>query len=100
MHDLYAAESFHRGAVWIGAVRVTGLQTGLEEFLDKRVRGGVETYVERAILAMELIVEDFVMFGALEVGQHVLVAPARIAQGRPGVEVLRMAAVVSHGIYR
>jgi hypothetical protein len=100
LHDLHPAKAFHGRAVLIGARRVAGLNTGLDKRFAERVGRGVEAHVERAVLTVQRVLEVFVVLGALEQRQHLIIAPARIAQLGPAVEIQRMAAMVGHGVDR
>ncbi|MNO61008.1 hypothetical protein D3C76_516420 [compost metagenome] len=100
LHHLHTSESFHGRAVLISTCAIACLEAGLDKHFAERIGGGMEAYVERAILAVQRVVEMLVVLSALEQRQYVLITPARVAQCRPAIEILRVTTVIGHGIDR
>ena len=57
-------------------------------------------HAERTVAAVKIIAAAFVVLGLAEVRQHVVVAPAGIAELTPVVEILGLAADVDQSIDR
>ena len=95
------ADAFLRGAVLVGIVRQPHLLGRLDhllqqgDFVARRVGDGKD-----AVAAAELIGAALEALHALEDRQHVLEAPAAIAELRPVVVVLRLAADIDHAVDR
>ena len=88
-------------AVEVGIERKARLLGRFDEAVGERQDGAVVLDLERAALAAHLGVAALhVVLGLLEVGQHVVVAPAAIAHLRPAVEVGRRAAHIEHAVDR
>ena len=88
-------------AVEIGIEREARLLRGFDEAMGERQDGAVVLDLERPALAAHLgIAALHVVLGLLEVGQHVVVAPAAAAHLRPAVEVGRRAAHIEHAVDR
>ena len=74
---------------------------GFDEAMGERQDGAVVLDLERPALAAHLGVAALhVVLGLLEVGQHVVVAPAAAAHLRPAVEIGRRAAHIEHAVDR
>jgi hypothetical protein len=76
------------------------LSRGLQKGLLYRVVGAQFVDGERPALAMVFAIEIGIVFRTLEVGQHVGVGPAGIAQRRPLVVVAAVAADIDHRVDR
>ena len=88
-------------AVEIGIEREARLLRGFDEAMGERQDGAVVLDLERPALAAHLgIAALHVVLGLLEVGQHVVVAPAAAAHLRPAVEIGRRAAHIEHAVDR
>jgi hypothetical protein len=79
-----------RGAVEIRIERQAGLLRPLDEDIAERICVGTLGDIEWAISAMKAVVQALVAFGLLEVWQHVVVAPAGIAELAPMIVVGRL----------
>ena len=96
------------GACLLGAVEVVGalhaqradLLRAFDEGLDQLVLRADVRDLERAVRAVEGVRAALVAFGPDEVGQHVVVAPARVAERGPVVVVLALAADVDQAVDR
>ena len=72
----------------------------LDHRVDQRVHGAAVGHAERAADAVEGVLAALVVLRALEVRQHLVVAPALGAAGRPVVVVGAVAADVDHRVDR
>jgi hypothetical protein len=88
------------GAVEIRIERQAGLLRGLDEEMAERIRIGTLGDIERTVVAVKAVVQVLVALGPLEVRQHIVVAPAGIAELPPMIVVSRLAAHIDHGIDR
>ena len=88
------------GAVEIRVERQAGLLRRLDENMAKWAGERAFGVIERAIGAVKAVVQALVALGLLEVGQHVVVAPAGIAELAPMIIVGRLPAHIDHGIDR
>ena len=93
-------ESFLLKAVHVGGQRVAGLPPRLQPGRVQRVGEKPAARLERAIAAAVLIASLGAAFRALEVRQHILIAPAGGAFGLPALEVERVAAHVHQPVDR
>ena len=97
---LIDTDAFLLRTVEIVVDRVAGLATCLQEVRQERVGAAQVHHIERSALAVPVVGAALVVLGTLEVRQHVLKRPARVALGRPVVVVARMASGVDHGVDR
>ena len=100
---LRALEAPH--AVLARAVEVRGVVEArelarLEHGVDQRGHRAAVRHAEGPTDAVVLVLAALVVLGALEVGQHLVVAPARGPAGRPAVVVGAVAAEVDHRVDR
>ena len=77
-----------------------GLARGLQKRLLHRIVGAQFVDGQRPALAVILAVEIGIVFRTLEVGQHVGVRPAGIAERGPLIVVAAVAADIDHGVDR
>ena len=70
---------------------------GGDEGLAQLVRLALVGDAERAAGAMEIVGAALLVLGLLEIGQHVVIAPADIAELAPMVEILLLAADIDAG---
>ena len=98
LRDLVVANAFLLRAVEVLVAFQAGLDAGLDECLGDRARAALLRDLQRAAAAMPFALAALVAFGALEVGQHLLEAPATAAGARPVVVVAAVAAHVEHGV--
>src|SRR5215469_13712841 len=92
--------AFLRGAVEIVVARKSRLLRGCDESLAQRVRFAHVGNRKRPAHPMQRILAARLVLGAAEVGQHILEAPAGIAELPPMIEVGRLAADVKQAIDR
>ena len=91
-----------RGRVMGGSSSINGMLyvRGFDEAVGERQDGAVVLDLERAALAAHLgIAALHVVLGFPEVGQHVVVAPAFVAELAPVVVVDRMAPRIHHAVH-
>lgn len=91
------------GAFLLGAVEVIGngdiaFPCSVQKVVLERVAGTAVADPERTVGAVVVVIDTFVVFIEAEIGQHILVGPTVIAQGRPVIVVLAMATNIDHGI--
>ena len=86
--------------VEVGVHRHLQLPPGLQKVFLERIGGPDAGYVQRTAGTVKAVLHHLVILGLLEVGQHVVIGPAGIAQRRPAVIVGAMAADVDHGVDR
>ena len=98
--DLVQANPFLFWPIEVRVQAVTGLLRGFDEHRSEAVRAAQVHHVERATRAVQGIATALIVLGALEVGQHVIEAPARVALGGPLVVVPPVPAQVNHGVDR
>src|SRR5207248_406289 len=100
LHPTDAVLPAMRQTVDVLAVFEADLLPGLDHLLAKeRLVGGARGQ-ERAFGAMELVLAGFPAFGLLEIRQDAVPAPAAIAELRPMVEILGLAADIDHAVDR
>src|SRR5262249_34384904 len=92
--------AFLAGAVEIVVARKARLLRGRDESLAQRMRFAHIGDRERPAHPMQRILAARLVLGAAEVGQHILEAPAGIAELSPMIEVRRLAADVEQAIDR
>jgi hypothetical protein len=85
-------------AVKIVVVRIAALLRRLAEGFRQRVTVTHVGDAERAARAMEGVGAALVVLRLAEIGQHVLVAPAKVAELPPVVEIRRLAADVDQPV--
>ena len=100
LRDLVGAEAFLLLGVEILADAELRLARGLQKCLAHRIVGAQSRDMERAALAVILAAEFGIVLRALEVGQHVGIGPAGIAERGPLIVVASVAADIDHGIDR
>src|SRR6267142_694930 len=98
LRDLVDAEAFVILGVEILADPELRLTRGLQKCLLHRIVGAQPVDSERSALAVVFAIEIGVVFRALEVGQHVGIGPADIAQRRPLIVIAAVAADIDHGV--
>ena len=97
---LEEAGAFLRGAVEIGIFRQADLRGGLDEGRRQRIGMTELGDRQRAADAMEIVGAAHLVLGLLEIGQHVVKAPALIAALAPAVVILVLAADVEQAVDR
>ena len=100
LRQLEAADALLRSAVEVEVVRVPCSDARLDHRVDRRVQRPAVRHGERSADAVELVRAPLVVLRALEVGQHLVVAPALGPVCRPAVEVGAVAARVDHRVDR
>ena len=100
LRDLVVADALLGGAVEVRDPLVAGLLGGLHEGFADLGRIGLVGDVQRAAGAVEVVAAALVVLGLLEVRQHVVVAPALVAELAPVVVVPGVAAHIEHGVDR
>ena len=98
--ELVGAEAFVLLAVEVVAHRHAGLLGGLDEDLADLVVQLAVGHVHRPFAAVVLVGAACVGLGLAEVRQHVVIAPARVAELGPFVVVRAVAARVDHAVDR
>ena len=98
--ELEAADTLLARAVEVRVALVAGRLRGLEHRVHERVHRPALGHAERAAGRVERVLAALVVLRALEVRQHIVVAPAVGAAGRPLVEVDAVAADVDHRVDR
>ena len=97
---LVVAEAFLVAVVVVLVLRIAARLGGIDEGVTKRVRLAHVGDVQQAALAAAVVAVRLKMLRLLEVGQHLLVGPAAIAELAPGVVVERLAAHIEHAVDR
>ena len=100
LRELEAADAVLLCTVQVVVRRVAGLHGRLEHQVDERVHRTAVGDGLRAADAVVLALAALVVLAALEVRQHLVVAPARRAARRPVVVVEAVAAQVDHRVDR
>src|ERR1700733_13225021 len=100
LRDLVAAEAFLLLAVEILGGAELGLARGLQVDLPHRIVGSQPRDMERAALAVILAAELGIILRTLEVGQHVGIGPAGVAERGPVIAIAAVAADIDHRIDR
>ena len=98
LRHLVGAESFVIFGVEILADAELRLLRCLPENVMHGIAGAQLVDAQRAALAVILAVEFGVVLGTLEIGQHVRIRPAGVAERGPVVVVPAMAADIDHGV--
>ena len=97
---LVIADAVLPGAVEIVVARKAETHRGVDERLADRVLVGDVGDAERAASPVECVGAARLMFGALEIRQHVVERPAAVAELAPMVEILGLAADIDHAVDR
>ena len=97
---LVEARALLRRAVEIVVARIAALLRRLDEGRGERMLVAHVRHAERPAGAVVLVGAALVVLGLAEVRQHVLVAPAGVAELAPVVEVLGLAADVDQAVDR
>ena len=100
LRDLVGAEALLLLGVEIVADAELRLARGLQIDLPHRIVGTQSRDMERAALAVIFAVEFGIVLRALEVGQHVGIGPAGVAERGPVVVIAAVAADIDHGVDR
>ena len=100
LRHLVDAEAFLLGAVEVVANPELRLARALQKHLPDGVIRLQSGDVKRTALAVIFAVEFGIVLRAPEVGQHIRVGPAGVAERGPMVVVGAVAADIDHGIYR
>jgi hypothetical protein len=98
--DLIDAEAHLMRAVEVGVHRQLQLPTGFQKIALERIAGSDAGDIQRTAGAVEAILHHLVVLGFLEVGQHIVIGPAGVAERRPAIVVGAMAADIDHGVDR
>ena len=97
--DLHVVAAVVLLAVEVGVERDALRLARLQEHLVERTRAPQVGHVQRTVDAVERgVAVDGVGLGPLEVGEHVVVPPARVAQSGPAVVVRAVPPRVDHGV--
>ncbi len=96
--ELEIAGAFLARSVEIVVARKAGLLRSLDERFAQRVRLAHIGDRERSARSMQLIRAAFLVLGAPEIGQHILEAPAGIAELPPMVEILSLATDIEQAV--
>ena len=99
-HHLHGVVAVLHGAVEVGVVGPAGLGAGPHDDVVVGIVGARVLDPHRPVVAVVLVAEVLVVLELAEVGQHVRVAPARVAERRPFVVVGPMPAHVDEGVDR
>ena len=97
---LVIARAFLRGAVEIVVARIARFDRGRDKGLGERMLVAHVGHAERPAGAVEIVSAALVVLGFAEVRQHVIVAPAGIAELAPVIEVLGLTADVDQSVDR
>ncbi len=97
---LEVAGAFLGGAVEVVVARMARLLHGRDERLAQRMRLAHVGHGERPADPVQRVGAALLVLGAAEIGEHVVVAPARIAELAPAVEVLVLAADIEKPVDR
>ena len=100
LRDLIGAEAFLVFGIKVVADAELRLARGLQIDLAHRIVGAQSGDMERTALAVICAVELGIIFGPLEVGQHIGIGPANVAERGPVVVIAAMAADVDHRVDR
>ena len=100
LRDLVGAEAFLLLGVEILADAELRLARGLQVNVTHRIIGAQPGDMERAALAVILAVEFGIILRTLEIGQHVGIGPAGVAERRPLIVIAAVAADIDHRIDR
>src|SRR5262245_6221427 len=92
--------AFLGGPVEIIVARKARLLRGRDESLAQRMRFAHVGHRERPVHPMQRILAARLVLGAAKVGQHILEAPAGIAELTPMIEVGRLAAEIEQAVDR
>src|SRR5690606_26942628 len=98
LHHLCIADAFLGGAVEIGIRVVAGFDTGIDAVLEEFGRRAQVGDAQRAAAAVPFVPDVGVVFRADEQRQHVLPAPADVAESGPVIVVGLVATDVYHGV--
>ncbi|MCY1424056.1 hypothetical protein D9M71_397880 [compost metagenome] len=96
--DVEGADAFLLGAIEVGVVAPAEFVGGLVEHLVDRAGAAQLGDVQLAAPAVPGRFAGFEVLGAAEVGQHLPIAPASVAQGGPVVIVVAVATDVDHSV--
>ena len=97
---LVVPEAFLGAVVVILVLREAARFGCVDEGVAERMRLAHLGHVKRPALAAAAVAAGLEMLRLLEVGQHLLVGPAAIAELTPGVVVERLAADIEHAVDR
>ena len=97
---LEKAGAFLRRAVEIGVFGNAGLGRGRDEGRRERIGMAKFGHRQRAADAVKIVGAALLVFGLLEIGQHVVIAPALIAVLAPAIVVLVLAANIEQAVDR
>ena len=100
LRHLVGAEAFLLLGIEILADAELRLARGLQIDLPHRIVGARSRDMQRAALAVIFAVEFGIILRALEVGQHVGIGPAGVAERGPVVVIASVAADIDHGVDR
>ena len=95
---LVIADAVLASTVEVVVARIAKLHCAFDECLADRMVLGRVGHAERAAGAVELVRSARLMFGALEVGQHIGRRPSGIAELPPQIEILVLAADIDHAV--
>ena len=98
--ELVEAAAVLAGAVEVGVRGHAGLLGGGDEHLGQRMAEPMVGHVERAAAGVEAVFQPLVVLGLPEERQHVLVAPALVAELGPVIVVRGVAPDVDHVVDR
>src|SRR5216683_507208 len=98
--QLVGPDAFLLGAVKIGVGREPGLLCAADKGIVQLVLGAQIGNVERAALAVIIVGAAFLVLGAAEIREHIVIRPADIAELAPMVEILALAADIDEAVDR
>lgn len=95
---MQGSDAFLLGAVEVAVVGVACfLRSGDERIVQRMIRPQIG-HAQRAVCAMEFIRSMLLIFCLAEIGQHVVIRPARIAELSPQIKVLALAANIDQPV--
>ena len=98
--DLVVANAFLIGAVEIVIARNAGFYSAIDESVAERVALPEVRHGQWAVVPVKFVGAVFLVFRLLEIGQHVFIGPAGIAQLTPVVVIAGLAPHIEQAIDR
>src|ERR1019366_4962615 len=100
LRDLVDTRTCLRLSIKVRVLRNAQLYAGIDESARQRIGIFQICYIERPINAMIFRSPQFLMLRLFKIGQHIRIAPTRIASFFPGIIIVAVAANIDHGIDR